>query len=441
MLTSSNGRVTSSGRSLRQRLGCLWPVSRTDQVAPVAVVTGTVAAAVLMLGRTATRFDSVWAEDGAIFLEAAETAPLRETLLEPYAGYAHVLPRVLAEIVTLLPLDLASVAFTVAAVAVSLLLAAMVFVALADHVPSPWARAAVVAFLVVLPVGGEAVGNIANLHWFLLLTSVCILFWTPRSRSGTATGTGVLAVAAMSSPFGLGLLAVAAVRAWVTRTRTSVVFALCLAVTVGIQLAVMLQAPDRDGVGTPSVVRLLSGYVVHVAAQTAFGERLAGDRWLALALGTFVSALVALLLWAGLRRGRSAPGNAFAAVMLAASLTTWVALYGLSGVAAPRYVIVPAVLLLVGCLALVTGERGVGGGSRTTRRVRAAVGTGIALAWLVSFPLGPTPEPGWSTEVAEARDTCASGPDEVELSIAPSGWEVTLPCSVIDDDADEWWSR
>lgn len=440
MLTSSEGRGSSAGRSVRRHLASLWSTSLTDPIAPAAVVTATAVAAMLMFGRTATRLDRVWAEDGVIFLEAAETGPLHENVLKPYAGYAHVLPRLIAEMVTWLPLHLASVAFIAAAVVVSLLLAAMVFMALADRVPSPWARAAVVAFLVVLPVGGEAVGNIANLHWFLLLTSVSILFWTPRSRSGTVTGTAVLAMAAMSSPFGLALLAVAAVRAWVTRTRTSLVFVIVLAVAVGIQLAVMLQAPERDGAGTPSAVRLLSGYVVHVAAQTAFGERLAGHRWLALMLGTLVSALVALLLWAALRRGRTAQGNAFALVMMTASLATWVAFYGLSGVAAPRYIIVPAALLLIGCLAVVSGERGVAGRSQAGRRIRMAVAVGIAVAWLISFPLEPSPGPAWSSEVDEARDTCADDGGVADLSIAPSGWEMTLPCSVIESDADEWSS-
>src|SRR5665647_648206 len=45
---------------------------------------------------------TMWAEDGSVFLTQASHAGRFETVLLPYAGYLHVVPRLIAEVTTML---------------------------------------------------------------------------------------------------------------------------------------------------------------------------------------------------------------------------------------------------------------------------------------------------------------------------------------------------
>jgi len=62
------------------------------------------ASAFLRLGSTSWR-GVVFAEDGPVFLQGAHDHSLPAMLLEPYAGYANVTPRLVAELVSWLPLS------------------------------------------------------------------------------------------------------------------------------------------------------------------------------------------------------------------------------------------------------------------------------------------------------------------------------------------------
>jgi hypothetical protein len=377
-------------------------------------------------------FDSIWAEDGQIFLADAERSSLPATLLEPYAGYMHALPRGLAELVTLLPISAAPAALTVSAVAVSSMLALIVFTALVDHIPSTWPRACIAVFLVALPVGRETVGNIANLHWLLVVASVCVLFWTPRSTWGTASGALLLVVTALSNPFGAGLLVVALVRVWVQRHRSAAVFVVCLGVAVTVQFLVMLQAPERSAEAQPSVPRLVATYVSYVVSQATFGESIAGRGARALALGAVGLVLLSSLALATasvMQRRRATGTPLFAAALLLGSLASWLVFYGLSGVATSRYVVVPASLLVIAVVALVVSGARVGSWTAWRRRVLVIAVVVVGAGWLTSVPLPARHGPSWAPQVEDARARCDAGPTTDEsLEISPAGWEVLLPC-------------
>lgn len=130
-----------------------------------------VAAALLTLLRLATRpelFDRVWAEDGAVFLlDAQQAGPA--SLVMQYAGYGHLVSRLL----TLAGAALSVEAFpvhVVGAVAVTVLLLAW-FAATAAAALTSSRLAVVLAGLspaLAPTLGHEVIGNLSNLQWFLL---------------------------------------------------------------------------------------------------------------------------------------------------------------------------------------------------------------------------------------------------------------------------------
>ncbi|MCY1077930.1 hypothetical protein [Archangium lansingense] len=106
----------------------------------------------------------LWAEDGSLFLrEALErgAAPI----LEPYAGYLHVLPRILAVLFAQLPLEFFAVTVTtftlVAYAAMAALFSRRCHRGL---VPHDAARILTSAALCFAPGMWEVTGNLANLH-------------------------------------------------------------------------------------------------------------------------------------------------------------------------------------------------------------------------------------------------------------------------------------
>ena len=121
---------------------------------PVLLLAWVVAASAIQVARAAGRpaWRVVWAEDGTIFLQQALDQSFAQALGTTYAGYLHVVPRLLAEPAALLPLSAAAAWLAIASAAVASLLAAYVWVASATLFETRRARALLVAlFLLARP--------------------------------------------------------------------------------------------------------------------------------------------------------------------------------------------------------------------------------------------------------------------------------------------------
>src|SRR4029453_15454368 len=77
--------------------------------------------------------NTVWAEDGEVFLSAAANASWVGSIRIRYAGYFHLGPRVLAELATLPPPSAAAATLAILAALCTALLAVLVYVASGGH--------------------------------------------------------------------------------------------------------------------------------------------------------------------------------------------------------------------------------------------------------------------------------------------------------------------
>ena len=110
--SGSRPAPTEQGRLARLRevaASDLFPPAGPGRIDPVSILMVLLAFAALVLTSLLRQtgvavIDTVWAEDGAIFLYRALQTTLPEVLSEGYAGYLNIVPRVGAEIVTLVPL-------------------------------------------------------------------------------------------------------------------------------------------------------------------------------------------------------------------------------------------------------------------------------------------------------------------------------------------------
>lgn len=146
------------------------------------VAVAVVAGILLWLRLPAGVRDTMWAEDGAYFLEGASRFGLGR-LFVPYAGYLQFVPTVIAAIVVHLPVSLWAVGMTAGACVASGLCAAVVFACSGAVIRPLVPRLLVAGVTVLLPLGPRDVfGNPTNIHTVLIWTLFWILMAQPRGR-------------------------------------------------------------------------------------------------------------------------------------------------------------------------------------------------------------------------------------------------------------------
>ncbi len=147
-------------------------------------------------------WDTFYAEDGRTFVGDWVSTSKLTMLFQPYAGYQHLLPRVITWLVVhLMPITwwangvIAFSALTVSGVA------CLVFVASRDVLTTTVARLGAAAVPVFLPLARfEAIGNVANLHSYMLYLIPWLFLARSRSQAAAVGFAAAAAVAVMTEP-------------------------------------------------------------------------------------------------------------------------------------------------------------------------------------------------------------------------------------------------
>jgi hypothetical protein len=380
---------------------------------------------------------TIWAEDGKVFLAQAVALPVDRALSTLYAGYLHAVPRALAELAAALPLPVADAVLSGGAALVVAALALLVERASAGHIRSPIIRVALAGAVVLVPVGqAEVANNAANLHWFFMFAAFWVLLWRTRHPLALAAGALVVFLAGASDPLTLLLAPLAVARLLALRGWRDRLFSVALAAGLLPQLAAVAlgSGGGRQFALVANPVKLAGWYAYHVVARGIFGARLlSGLGVLTILLAGLALLLVgtaAMLMLRG-RAGDRTPVIVLAAVMSGLFFLVPVAL---AGVSAPRYAVVP-VLLLYSALACLL-DAVVGDLPATARRgvllgVLAVVLSTAATSFLTPGPRAHAPR--WDTELGRAVAACSGTPVPAvaQVPISPPGWAVPLGCQAL----------
>ncbi|MBW3562337.1 MAG: hypothetical protein KY437_07560 [Actinobacteria bacterium] len=389
--------------------------------------------------------DTVWAEDGSEFLANALVLDPLASLFEPYSGYLHVVPHLVAEIATALRVSAAAEVLAVAAAIVTTSCALIVFHAAAGHVPSPWVRGALAGLVALVPLSGwEAIGNVANVHWYLTFTAFWVLLWRPTSWAGTTLSAVLLASTALTAPQSVLLAPLALARFGRPRDPRTVIPSGAYVLAIGAQLAVIASVVDAGTglVGAPAET-IAHAYGQRVLATVVAGHQLSARVWdLAgwawpVAAGVSVAALLAYgftrVGWP--RRAVALLACAYSGVFLVSAVywrgTAQALVWppGAANGAADRYQIIP-VLLLWSALAVVLGSHR-DPDFRLFDRLLPALTVGAATVMVVSSLRVTTPRdgPSWDAGVERGRTVCAHRSlNRYEVEIDPGGWAAPIPC-------------
>jgi len=239
--------------------------------------------AVTMLLRIAGRspLSTIWAEDRTVFLVQALAQPWH--LFSAYAGYLELLPRLIAQFVTFLPLRDASAAFAISGALTASAAALFVFYASAGHVHSGWLRALLAAAILLLPTAPlEIADSGVNTPWYLLFALFWAALWRPRTGRAMALAALIAFLAGVSTPMALAIAPLLALRmVALPRIREH-------AVTAGLAAGLLLQVPVIESARNSRVNRLASpggvmDFVEHDVVLPALGWHL--DWWLQSAVG------------------------------------------------------------------------------------------------------------------------------------------------------------
>jgi len=402
----------------------------------------------------ATTRQTVWAEDGGVFLrDVLSNGHLRSIPL-PYDGYLHVVPRILASIAhAAVPLDGYAVATSFLSCLVVALVSVGVFHLSRSLTGSVPVRLVLAAIPVLLPVGPqEVLGNAANLHWYLLWLAPWLLLYRPKSRLGSAAMFTV-ALATATSEIITGMFLPLAVWAAVKRRHfaapAGLLLGVCLQVFTALTKPRFSGASPTDAADPWSVVLgfglLPIGSIWHADSRTLASNIVMFGAWSLVIPALLLLGLLAYTLITGRSGLKIAAAGAFAAsalcwtasVVLSGNTMFTYAMYTeadwATGFGYIRYAAAPAMFLLVLLpLALAAAqERGhIGRGTAT-----AVAGMFVAFLLVSYFPATTVRQlgPEWAAGVGAARSACENDPNltAAPASTAPAAWkfaQVQIPC-------------
>lgn len=357
---------------------------------------------------------TVWAEDGRVFLgDALSRGP--EAVFSVYAGYAHLLPRVLTEALVLLPVSVFGYATIVTAALVCGAIGAFVYCTARQMTGSTLA-----AFVAALAPGlipalqVESLGNLANLQWLLLYAAM----WSMIAMGASARLRAVLYfVTAATTPLSVLLLP----GACLARGRRALRDKALLGLVVGLAVqAVAIVTGPRSALNPASRNPGIPPEVIRRVFNEVFGP--AGSGLIGTGVGVAVVALlVSLGISATVQLQRAAAAAAVSGLLILTVTTV------LTGVLAARYAAFAGLALLGGAAALLLAQHG-------AKIRRTALIVLLVISTLVAFPASAVrlSGPGWGSELDNARGRCMEGAPEVVVAVAPDGWGgVTLACDAL----------
>ncbi|GAB3803426.1 hypothetical protein GCM10028798_22280 [Humibacter antri] len=411
--------------------------------------------------------DTLWAEDGRLFLFGAEQHGLFGATFLPYAGYLQFMPRLIAgAVVQWLPAADWALGMTAGACLVTGIIACVVFIASRDVLTSRTVRVILASVVVLIPLGPrDVLCTPTNLHSLLMWMLFWLLLFSPRTRRGAVAMSLLGAAAALSeiqAVFLLPLLIPAARRrhGWMLVTGP--------AIGITTQLAVTLLAPrSLPSAAQDSPLSIADGYLINTIVpdlmpQNLVGPFVAGGGLLlavvilALLLGLVIiawrhtgprqrlaivaAATLSVVIWTASVVDNPAPFYDYATMTHSQLVHVWLTRYG----------VVPGMLLLA--VALIAADALLRPGQlpstrkarpRRSGRHRLRFVTGVVTIGCIAACLTanyvPTwtrrsSGPSWSQQIPAAQDACSDAPDLKTITLKETiGWHVPVLCGYLRD--------
>ena len=384
--------------------------------------------------------DSVWAEDGGVWLSDALNRGFFDAFTTPYNGYLQGLSRLVAEPVSWLSVDSYAPAMAIVGALIVSGCALFVWRASTAHIRNPYLRAALAAMVVLLPVGGaESLANVTNSIWPLLFACFVALLWRPRSVAAAVAAATLVLVVALTNIGVVFFLPLWLMRLSAARDRRDLVIVAAFAIGLAMQFGLSAGeiglhevrtsvAPTCGAFSTDPCWdwELVPAYAQRIVGGAVAGQQINAELWKAIGPPLLVVlglGLIALVVVALRERRTRILVPLTIVISIAIFLVTGWQRWGAGGVffywpegeftAGFHYLITPTLLLLFAIvlqLDTAIGERPASPSARVRREaLAAAVIVFILAAAVVGFHVGDEEIRGsgsWSDAVARAQAVC-----------------------------------
>lgn len=423
------------------------------------VVVGVIAAAIAWFRLPAAARDTLWAEDAGLFLEQRLQLGPIASLVHPYDGYQHLVPRLLTDVAAALPVADYARGVTALCCLVVGLVAAATMVFARGAVRNTLVRALFSLVPALTPVVAfEVLGNSANLHSFLLFLVPVLLLVRPRTWAGSiapAVVAFLVATSEIQSVYFVPMLVLVLAR----RHRRSWPIGGALVLGLALQMLSVLTSPRVRTPVHQDPIDVVKGWFLEPVLSTLYprassaADRLAQFGFgFAVALSLVFVVAAAVVLVGRWRRGDGlGPLRTLTIALLVGSPLVWGAgvvfnptpliafsEHGVTFLGQTGYVryAAPASMFLV-ALVVLAAERLLRAGRRSTSVLAALVVLG-SVAFLgvraAPYDVARSGAPTWGVEFRHGEQDCHRGADDSRLEQAPRGWGVTLACSTIRTD-------
>jgi hypothetical protein len=409
----------------------------TPSVAAAALAAIIVFAAALIRQVGVPKVETLWAEDGAVFLQCAYDHEPLSCVAQSYQGYIHLVPRLVAAIASAVPPAAAPATFAILAALAAAGAAAIAARSIAEATSSPLAGLLGGAGLgLVWQAGREILGNAANVHWVLFgVTIIAIVCsWLGARISPWAIGmAGITGLTSAFSP----LLALLSLGAVVTRRPRALLLFIVSTCSAIVQATVELTSHRVVPTGpTLTASQVIGFFKDEVFRHGFFGEvPLPPD----LVVPVLVAVTLAGVMFVEPDRKVAVRVALAVGVLVATGVGICAVSLVLNRSLNLRYAYFPAAMM-VAALAVAGGSvaRGLGRGSARARRwepiampsIIVLVGIGFALSFRLQARASNGPDV--AAEIPAAAAGCAGG-SVVMILISPrpasDDWTVTIPCS------------
>jgi hypothetical protein len=398
--------------------------------------------------------ETLWAEDGTVFLNGALTQSFWHAITSTYANYLVVTPRLIGEAASLLPLQDAAAVFAIISASIVALSGLIVWLASAGLIENPYLRGTLALLTALTPVAAlESLDSASYVSWYMLFATFWILLWRPKSMRTASLASLFVLATALSNPGVWFFAPLAALRAIAVHDRRDVAIVTSFAVGAALQIPTLL---SQEPVVPPQWTGdILTAYMQRVVVGAPLGLSLGGDAWSHLGWPLLIGLALAGLagLFMGARRAN--PGARYLAVI--AVLTSLVmfllSLYqraagpvivwaeGLSNGLGGRYSIVPSLLLVSAAIVLLDNAW------RRRPEPRPKLHWPSLAAVLLLLTAVATSfdardytargKPSWSMDLHRAAMACtAERVATATIYTSPPGFGFKLPCARISSFAD-----
>jgi hypothetical protein len=369
-------------------------------------------------------------EGGSVFYIGTYFGSALESLFRPYAGYQHLLPRIISFGERAVSVELAPLVSHL--ISLALLAGLAAFVAsdrLRTVVPSRLGRIGLAALVVVLPNTQESLGVVGDIQRYIPIYLLALAFAAkPRRGWVQALELTFLAVISISGLFAALMQPLFWWRAWRERDRYSLAIVAIFAAGALVQLA-SIAVDGRNAANLADPSNLARIWIFRTITEGFIGQRLTfhlSNAGIPILLGAAITAVLTIVLVVLWWKALEPPIRmAVAYVWLLFAITPVFAqtegVAWLSGVgAANRYFLVPSAMACVVVFAAFARLR------RPPYRYLAAAGAVVlAIGIGGDLRLAALPEQGWAHNSA-----CIGGPRPCVVPVyEPGDWSIVWPGS------------